>query len=55
MVEEYVWAPSLGISLLLGVDGLSSPMVLLTGIIAPLTVLFSWHEKESQHCSFHFY
>ncbi len=46
LVEEYVWAPNLGISLLLGVDGLSSPMVLLTGIITPLTVIFSWHEKE---------
>jgi len=46
LVEEYVWAPKLGISLLLGVDGLSSPLVLLTGIIAPLTVIFAWHEEE---------
>ena len=46
LVEEYVWASNLGVSLLLGVDGLSSPMVLLTGIIGPLTVIFSWHEKE---------
>ena len=46
LMEEYVWAPNFGISLLLGVDGLSSPMVLLTGIIGPLTVIFAWHEKE---------
>ena len=46
LMEEYVWAPKLGVSLLLGVDGLSSPMVLLTGIIGPLTIIFSWHEKE---------
>ena len=46
LMEEYVWAPQLGVSLLLGVDGLSSPMVLLTGIIAPLTVIFAWHEKK---------
>lgn len=46
LVEEYEWAPSFGISLLLGVDGLSSPMVLLTGIIGPLTVIFAWDEKE---------
>ena len=46
MMEEYEWAPNLGVSLLLGVDGLSSPLVLLTGIISPLTVIFSWHEKE---------
>ena len=46
LMEEYVWAPNFGISLLLGVDGLSSPMVLLTGIIGPLAVIFAWHEKE---------
>ena len=46
LMEEYEWAPNLGVSLLLGVDGLSSPLVLLTGIICPLTVVFSWHEKE---------
>ena len=46
LMEEYEWAPNLGVSLLLGVDGLSSPLVLLTGIIGPLTVVFSWHEKE---------
>ncbi len=46
LMEEYVWAPKLGVSLLLGIDGLSSPMVLLTGIIGPLTIIFSWHEKE---------
>jgi NADH-quinone oxidoreductase subunit M len=46
LMEEYVWAPKLGVSLLLGVDGLSSPMVLLTGIITPLAVLFAWHEKK---------
>lgn len=46
LMEEYVWAPKLGVSLLLGVDGISSPMVLLTGIISPLTVLFAWQEKK---------
>ena len=46
LMEEYVWAPELGISLLLGVDGLSSPLILLTGIIGPLTVIFAWEEKE---------
>ena len=46
LMEEYVWAPKLGVSLLLGVDGLSTPLVLLTGIIGPLTILFAWHEKE---------
>jgi len=42
LMEEYVWSSQLGVSLLLGVDGISSPMVLLTGILGPLT---------GQHCS----
>jgi NADH-quinone oxidoreductase subunit M len=46
LMEEYEWAPELGVSLLLGVDGLSSPLILLTGIIGPLTVIFAWEEKE---------
>jgi proton-translocating NADH-quinone oxidoreductase chain M len=46
LMEEYEWAPDLGVSLLLGVDGLSSPLILLTGIIGPLTVIFAWEEKE---------
>ncbi len=46
LMEEYEWAPNLGISLLFGVDGLSSPLILLTGIIGPLTVIFAWEEKE---------
>src|SRR5262249_29221843 len=32
--ENYSWLPSLGISYALGVDGLSAPMVLLTGLVA---------------------
>ena len=33
-VEDVSWVPSLGISYTLGVDGLSAPMVLLTGLVA---------------------
>ncbi|MFN8372028.1 MAG: NADH-quinone oxidoreductase subunit M [Anaerolineae bacterium] len=41
--EEYVpWVSSLGISYHLGVDGLSAPMVLLTGMVAVAGVLISW-------------
>jgi NADH-quinone oxidoreductase subunit M len=41
--EEYVpWLPELGISYHLGVDGLSVPMVLLTGMVAVAGVLVSW-------------
>jgi NADH-quinone oxidoreductase subunit M len=41
--EEHVeWVPSLGIGYSLGVDGLSAPMVLLTGMVAVAGVLISW-------------
>src|SRR5664279_3168756 len=40
--ENVVWVPSLGISYTLGVDGLSAPMVLLTGLVAVAGVLISW-------------
>lgn len=41
--EEYVpWLPELGIGYHLGVDGLSAPMVLLTGMVAVAGVLVSW-------------
>ena len=46
LMEEYVWSSQFGVSLLLGVDGLSAPMVLLTGILGPLTVLFAWEETK---------
>ena len=46
LMEEYVWSSQFGVSLLLGVDGLSAPMVLLTGILGPLTVLFAWEEQK---------
>ncbi len=42
--EEYVpWVPSAGIAYHLGVDGLSAPMVLLTGMVAVAGVLISWN------------
>lgn len=46
LMEEYVWSSQFGVSLLLGVDGLSAPMVLLTGILGPLTILFAWEEQK---------
>ena len=40
------WVPSLGISYSLGVDGLSAPMVLLTGLVAVAGVLISWRIED---------
>jgi NADH-quinone oxidoreductase subunit M len=40
--EQITWVESLGITYHLGVDGLSVPMVLLTGMVAVAGVLISW-------------
>ncbi len=41
-IEKYEWLPVLGISLNFGVDGMSAPLVLLTGIVMFTGVLISW-------------
>lgn len=44
--ESYPWIGSLGINLKFGVDGISLPLVLLSNIVIPLTVLFAWGETK---------
>ena len=41
-IEKYSWMPMLGISLHFGVDGMSAPLVLLTGIVMVTGVMISW-------------
>ena len=41
-VEQFAWIPQYGISYHVGVDGISNPMVLLTGIVTFNGVLISW-------------
>jgi NADH-quinone oxidoreductase subunit M len=41
-IEKYTWLPSLGVSYHVGVDGISAPLVLLTGIVMFTGVLISW-------------
>ena len=41
-LEKHSWMPSLGIGYHVGVDGLSAPLVLLTGIVMVTGVLISW-------------
>jgi NADH-quinone oxidoreductase subunit M len=45
-VEQYNWLPALGISLKFGVDGMSAPLVLLTGIVMFTGVLISWGDDD---------
>ena len=41
MLREYPWLEQLGISFALGVDGIATPMVLLTGIVAAAGVVIA--------------
>jgi NADH-quinone oxidoreductase subunit M len=47
-VEYVPWVPSVGIGYHLGMDGLSGPMVLLTGMVAVAGVLISWQISDRQ-------
>jgi NADH-quinone oxidoreductase subunit M len=40
--EKYEWLPALGVSYYVGVDGMNTPLVLLTGIVMFTGVLISW-------------
>ena len=40
--ESYTWLPALGIGYHVGVDGMSAPLVLLTGVVMFTGVLISW-------------
>jgi NADH-quinone oxidoreductase subunit M len=41
-VEKYSWLPAMGISYHVGIDGMSAPLMLLTGIVMFTGVLISW-------------
>ncbi len=45
-LEKYDWLPALGISLYFGVDGMSAPLVLLTGVVMFTGVLISWGDDD---------
>jgi NADH-quinone oxidoreductase subunit M len=45
-VETYAWMPMFGIQYLIGVDGISLFLLVLTGFLTPLALLCSW---ESVH------
>jgi NAD(P)H-quinone oxidoreductase subunit 4 len=42
LVESYDWVPSLDLKWSVGADGLSMPLILLTGFITTLAMLASW-------------
>ncbi len=42
LVEKYAWVPQLGLNWSLAVDGISMPLVLLTGLINTLAIFAAW-------------
>ena len=46
-VERASWMPSFGIDYLLGVDGISLLLLVLTGFLTPLALLCSWESIEA--------
>lgn len=42
LTESYSWIPQIGLNWSLGVDGLSMPLILLTGLINTLAVFAAW-------------
>jgi NADH-quinone oxidoreductase subunit M len=54
-VERRTWIPAFGISYLVGVDGISLLLIVLTGFLTPLALLGSWesvHRKTRAFCMF---
>ena len=45
-VEQYNWVPSIGLNYIVGVDGLSATLVLLTSIVGLGGVLVSWSIED---------
>jgi NAD(P)H-quinone oxidoreductase subunit 4 len=42
MAESYAWIPQLGLSWAVSVDGISAPLVLLSGLVTTLAMLAAW-------------
>jgi NAD(P)H-quinone oxidoreductase subunit 4 len=42
LVETYAWVPQIGLNWSLAVDGLSMPLVVLTGLITTLAIFAAW-------------
>ncbi len=43
LVERYTWVPQLGLNWSVGVDGLSMPLVVLTGFVTTLATFAAWN------------
>src|SRR5262245_1601761 len=54
-VERHAWMPAFGIDYLVGVDGISLLLLVLTGFLTPISLLSSWesvHKRLKMFCIF---
>jgi NADH-quinone oxidoreductase subunit M len=54
-VERHAWIPAFGIQYLVGVDGISLLLVVLTGFLTPLALLSSWESIHKNVKMFSFF
>jgi NAD(P)H-quinone oxidoreductase subunit 4 len=52
LVERYNWIPQLGLNWSLGMDGLSMPLVVLTGFITTLAIFAGWNTTKKPRLFF---
>ncbi|HEY9725596.1 MAG TPA: NAD(P)H-quinone oxidoreductase subunit 4 [Chroococcales cyanobacterium] len=52
LVEKYPWIPQIGLNWSLAVDGLSMPLIVLTGLVTTLATLAAWRIKRKPRLFF---
>jgi NADH-quinone oxidoreductase subunit M len=55
MIERYDWIPAIGVQYLMGVDGISTLLILLTTLLGAIAILSSWsaiHMRTRQYYVF---
>jgi NAD(P)H-quinone oxidoreductase subunit 4 len=52
LVERYSWVPQIGLNWSLGVDGLSMPLVVLTGFVTTLAIFAGWETSKKPRLFF---
>ncbi|MEE9153895.1 MAG: NADH-quinone oxidoreductase subunit M [candidate division NC10 bacterium] len=54
-VERVSWIPTIGVSYIMGIDGISLWLVCLTALISPIAVLCSWEAITERVKEYHFF
>jgi NAD(P)H-quinone oxidoreductase subunit 4 len=52
LLERYSWIPQIGLNWSLGVDGLSMPLVVLTGFVTTLAIFAGWETSKKPRLFF---